>query len=84
MHPVARVSMSTDICCVRRFLHILVIFIVLSVSMFCSQDPEKSEAQMYSCKDFSIITLNDNSVHDISSKVQRSGLFEIGFTIIYR
>lgn len=52
--------------------------------MFCSQDPEKSEAQIDSRKDLSIITLNDNSVHDISSKVQRSGLLEIGFTVVYR
>jgi hypothetical protein len=52
--------------------------------MFCSQDPEKSEAQMEDCKDFSIITLNDNSVHDISSKVQGNGILEIGLTILYR
>lgn len=59
-------------------------FFFLSVSTFCSQDPVKSKAQMGSCKDFNIITLNDISVHDISSKVQTDGLLEIGFTILYR
>jgi hypothetical protein len=52
--------------------------------MLCLQDPEKSKAQVDNCKDFSIITLNDNSVHDISSKVQENGLLEIGLTILYR
>jgi hypothetical protein len=52
--------------------------------MLCSQVPEESKAEMDSCKDFNIITLNDNSVHDITSKVQENGVLEIGLTILYR
>ena len=52
--------------------------------MFCSQDAEQIEAHVNKCEDFNIITLNDDSFCDITSKVQENGLLEIGLTILYR
>jgi hypothetical protein len=52
--------------------------------MFCSQDPEHIEALVNKCEDFNIITLNDDSLYDITSKVEENGLLEIGLTILYR
>jgi hypothetical protein len=52
--------------------------------MLCSQDSEEGKTQMDNCKDFSVITLNDSSVHDIISKVQQNDILEVGFTILYR
>jgi hypothetical protein len=52
--------------------------------MLCSEGPEESKAQIDRCKDFNIIALKDNSVHDITSKVQENAVFEIGLTILYR
>lgn len=54
------------------------------MSVLSSQDAEESRAQMDSCEDFNIITLNDNSVHEISCRVQENGVLEIGLTIMYR
>ena len=61
-----------------------VILFVLCVFVFCSQGSEQTEAQVNECEEFNIITLNDNSVYDITSKVQENGLLEIGLTILYR
>jgi hypothetical protein len=61
-----------------------VILLVLCVFVFCSQDAEQIEAQVNKCEDFNIITLNDDSFYDITSKVQDNGVLEIGLTILYR
>jgi hypothetical protein len=53
------------------------------VCVFCSQDAEQIEAQAHKCEDFNIITLNDDSFYDITSKVQKNGLLEISLTILY-
>jgi hypothetical protein len=52
--------------------------------VFSSQEAEQIEAQVNKCEDFNIITLNDDSVYDITSEVQENGLLEIGLTILYR
>jgi hypothetical protein len=61
-----------------------VILLVLCVFVLCSQDAEQIEARANKCEDFNIITLNDDSFYDITSKVQDNGLLEIGLTILYR